>query len=240
VLTRVEFEDAVRDALRHYTRADLLTRSPLLQMQLRGENRKPAVTAQELREMLARTAETLFADARDQKLHRVLDITYFHPVPKQEAAAERLGLSFSTYRRYLRTGVLRLTDWLWEQGQDPQGPLRKGPGVMEVRSGTSQRDPPETPRRLSIVVLPFLNLSKDAAENYLVDGIVESLMTDLSRVLPGSFIISRSTAFTYRGRQLPVRQIGKELNVRYALEGSVLADSRHLRVNAQLIDAKAE
>jgi TolB-like protein len=87
------------------------------------------------------------------------------------------------------------------------------------------------------VILPFLNLSQDPGEDYLVDGIGDSLITDLSRALPGSFVISRSTAFTYRGRQVAIRQIGQELGVRYVLEGSVLADARRLRVNAQLIDA---
>ena len=91
--------------------------------------------------------------------------------------------------------------------------------------------------RLSIVILPFLNLSQDPSEDYFVDGICDNLITDLSRALPGSFVISRSTAFTYRGRQIAIRQIGQELGVRYVLEGSVLAGARHVRVNAQLIDA---
>jgi DNA-binding winged helix-turn-helix (wHTH) protein len=68
--------------------------------------------------------------------------------------------------------------------------------------------------RMSIVILPFLNLSQDLSEDYFVDGIVDNLITDLSGGLPGSVIISRSTAFTYKGRSVPVRQIGAELNVR--------------------------
>jgi TolB-like protein/class 3 adenylate cyclase/tetratricopeptide (TPR) repeat protein len=91
--------------------------------------------------------------------------------------------------------------------------------------------------RLSIVILPFLNLSQDPGQDYFVDGICDSLITDLSRALPGSFVISRSTAFTYKGRQVALRQVGQELGVRYVLEGSVLAEARHVRVNAQLIDA---
>ena len=91
--------------------------------------------------------------------------------------------------------------------------------------------------RMSIVILPFLNLSQDPSEDYFVDGICDSLITDLSRALPGSCIISRSTAFTYKGRQVAIRQVGQELGVRYVLEGSVLARARNVRVNAQLIDA---
>ncbi|MBV9202138.1 MAG: winged helix-turn-helix domain-containing protein, partial [Alphaproteobacteria bacterium] len=94
--------------------------------------------------------------------------------------------------------------------------------------------------RMSIVILPFLNLSQDPSEDYFVDGICDSLITDLSRALPGSFVISRSTAFTYKGRQVAIRQVGQELGVRYVLEGSVLADARHVRVNAQLIDAATD
>jgi class 3 adenylate cyclase len=74
--------------------------------------------------------------------------------------------------------------------------------------------------RLSIAVLPFLNLSQDGDLDYVVDGIVDNLITDLSRALPGSFVISRSTAFTYKGRHVPIRQIGEELGVRYILEAA--------------------
>ena len=88
--------------------------------------------------------------------------------------------------------------------------------------------------------MPFLNLSGDAGADYLVDGIVDSLITDLSTWLTGSFVISRSTAFTYKGRAVPVRQVGEELGVRYVLEGSVLLSPDRVRINAQLIDAVSD
>jgi adenylate cyclase len=94
--------------------------------------------------------------------------------------------------------------------------------------------------RLSVVILPFLNLSGESSVDYLVDGIVDSLITDLSTWLPGSFVISRSTAFTYKGRSVPLRQVGAELGVRYVLEGSVLLDPDRVRVNVQLIDAETD
>jgi TolB-like protein len=235
--TRAEFESAVRDALRQYTRADLLTANPLLRACLLARRCTQVPTVQDLREMLAESAGVLFANPRDQKLYRVLELTYFNPVPKQDAAADRLGLSFSTYRRYLRSSVDRICDWLWQQEQEGRLP----PGPTPVAQPDAVRPNVATdPRRLSIVVLPFLNLSQDPSLDYLVDGIVDSLMTDLSRALPGSFVISRTTAFSYRGRGIPIRQIGRELNVRYALEGSVLADAARLRVNVQLIDAQTE
>jgi TolB-like protein len=91
---------------------------------------------------------------------------------------------------------------------------------------------------LSIVVLPFANLSGDASQDYFADGITENLTTDLSR-LSGSFVIARNTAFTFKGKNADVRQIGKELGVRYVMEGSVQRDQSRVRVNAQLIDAES-
>ena len=91
--------------------------------------------------------------------------------------------------------------------------------------------------RLSIVVLPFANLSDDPAQDYFVDGVTESLTTDLSRIR-GSFVIGRHTAFTYKGKAIDLKQVGRELSVRYALEGSVQRCGNRLRVNVQLVDAE--
>src|SRR5271169_4290010 len=90
------------------------------------------------------------------------------------------------------------------------------------------------PPRLSIVVLPFANLGGDPEQEYFVDGVTESLTTDLSRIA-GSFVIARNTAFTYKGKPFDVKQIGRELNARYALEGSVQRGGNRMRVNVQLI-----
>jgi adenylate cyclase len=89
----------------------------------------------------------------------------------------------------------------------------------------------------SIVVLPFANLSGDASQDYLADVITDELTTGFSRFRK-SFVVSRSTAFTYKGKPINVRQIGKDLGVRYALEGSVQPSGDRLRVNAQLIDTE--
>ncbi|HZC16084.1 MAG TPA: TIR domain-containing protein, partial [Caulobacteraceae bacterium] len=91
--------------------------------------------------------------------------------------------------------------------------------------------------RLSIVVLPFANMSRDPEQEYFVDGVTESLTTDLSRI-HGSFVIARNTAFTFKGKSVDVTQIGEELNIRYALEGSVQRSGDRLRVNVQLISAE--
>jgi TolB-like protein len=87
-------------------------------------------------------------------------------------------------------------------------------------------------------VLPFANLSGDPEQDYFVDGVTESLTTDLSRI-SGSFVIARNSAFSYKGKSIDVRQIGRELNIRYVLEGSVQRSGKRLRVNVQLIDAES-
>jgi len=90
--------------------------------------------------------------------------------------------------------------------------------------------------RLSIVVLPFENLSHDPDQDYFADAITEDLTTDLSRIA-GSFVIARNTAFTYKGIAVDVKQLGRDLGVHYALEGSVRRIGDQVQVNVELIDA---
>jgi TolB-like protein/class 3 adenylate cyclase/Flp pilus assembly protein TadD len=94
------------------------------------------------------------------------------------------------------------------------------------------------PPRLSLVVLPFANMGGGPEQEPFVDGVTESLTTDLSRIR-GSFVIGRNTAFTYKGKAVDLKQIGRELNVRYVLEGSVQRGGSRMRVNVQLIDAES-
>jgi TolB-like protein/DNA-binding winged helix-turn-helix (wHTH) protein len=97
---------------------------------------------------------------------------------------------------------------------------------------------PAEAAHLSVVALPFANLSNDPAQDYFADGITENLTTDLSRI-HNSFVIARNTAFTFRGKNVDAKEIGKELGVRYVLEGSVQRDQNRVRVDAQLIDAES-
>lgn len=94
-----------------------------------------------------------------------------------------------------------------------------------------------TAPRLSLIVLPFANLSGDPDQEYFADGLTEDLTTAMSRI-DGSFVIARNTAFTYKGKAMDVRQIGRDLGVRYVLEGSARRSGDVVRVNAQLIDAE--
>jgi TolB-like protein/class 3 adenylate cyclase len=113
-----------------------------------------------------------------------------------------------------------------------------------IRDGSSAATQPKRARlgplsfpRLSIVVLPFANLSGDPEQEYFVDGVTESLTTDLSRI-NGAFVIARNTAFTFKGSAVDVKKLGRELNVRYVLEGSMQRNGKRLRVNVQLVDAE--
>jgi adenylate cyclase len=110
--------------------------------------------------------------------------------------------------------------------------------ATKVPPATSNSQPIVAPR-LSIVVLPFTNLSDDREQQYFADGITEDVTTDLSRIA-GMFVISCNTAFTYRNKPVNTKQIGRDLGVRYVLEGSVRRSSNQVRVGAQLIDAETD
>jgi TolB-like protein len=100
-------------------------------------------------------------------------------------------------------------------------------------SAPNKQEPP----RLSMVVLPFANLSGDPSHEHFVDGVTESLTTDLSRIR-GAYVVARNTAFTYKGKPPGAKAVGGELNVRYVIEGSVQRGGNRMRVNVQLVDAE--
>jgi adenylate cyclase len=108
--------------------------------------------------------------------------------------------------------------------------------VFRVRLGTAERPAPALPDKPSLAVLPFTNLSDDKEQEYFADGIADDVLTLLSR-LRWLFVIARNSSFSYRGRSLDIRQIGRELGVRYLLEGSVRRAGGWLRLTAQLVDA---
>ena len=112
--------------------------------------------------------------------------------------------------------------------------LRPSPPPMEVASVEKMAFP--LPKKPSIAVLPFVNMSGDPKQEYFSDGITEDLITDLSKV-SGLFIIARNSVFQYKGKPVDVKNIGRELGVRYLLEGSVRRAEGKVRINAQLIDA---
>jgi adenylate cyclase len=116
--------------------------------------------------------------------------------------------------------------WLWS-----------GRHAEPVASVVPLPTQPFSAPRLSMVVLPFANLSNDPEQEYFVDGITEDLTTDLAHI-QGSVVIARNTAFAYKGKPVDAKQIGRELGVRYVLEGSVQRAGNQVRINAQLVDAE--
>jgi adenylate cyclase len=159
-------------------------------------------------------------------------------VPVRPGAASR---STSPWRAILAVSVIAVIAigvaawWEW--------PTRSSsPEALQVPAAASPQSPltvTSTPApRLSIVVLPFANLSNDPDQEYFADGITDDLTTDLSRI-SDSFVIAHTTAFTYKGRSVDAKQIGHELGVRYILEGSVRQIGAQVQVNVQLIDGEA-
>ena len=118
--------------------------------------------------------------------------------------------------------------WAWPRSEP--APAVSPPPVAST--------PAKPAPRLSIVVLPFANLSSDPEQEYFVDAITDDLTTDLSRIV-NSFVIARTTAFTYKGKPTDVKQIGRDLGVRYVLEGSVRRLGEQVQINVQLIDAES-
>ncbi len=159
------------------------------------------------------------------------------------AAPGAICLSEDAYRQVSGRLDMAVTDLGLTQLKNIERSIR----VYSLNVGQSAQPKPvlapapslekSAPPRLSIVVLPFANIGADPEQEHFVDGITESLTTDLSR-LRGSFVIGRNTAFTYKGKAVDLKQIGRELNVRYVLEGSVQRGGNRMRVNVQLIDAE--
>src|SRR6185369_8305616 len=158
------------------------------------------------------------------------------PQSKQLPGKSSRGSKKPSARALLAAGIaallvaIALGSWYFLSG-DRSPTLATG----EQPSVGTNASAPEV-ARLSLVVLPFTNLSNDPSQDYFADGITENLTTDLSRIR-GSFVIARNTAFTFKGKNVDAKQIGKELGVRYVLEGSVQRNQNRVRVNAQMIDA---
>ena len=156
------------------------------------------------------------------------------------AAAQGICISGAAYDHVRKVLPLTFVD-LGMQSLKNIEPIRAY--AVSVASGPSQagslvdvRAPPALPDKPSIAVLPFENMSGDPEQEYFADGMVEDIITALSR-FRSLFVIARNSSFTYKGRAVDVKQVGRELGVRYVLEGSVRKAANHVRITAQLVDA---
>ena len=116
--------------------------------------------------------------------------------------------------------------------------LGEAKGPFEATAGGQSRAPLPLPDKPSIAVLPFQNMSGDPEQEYFADGMVEEIITALSRIR-WLFVIARNSSFTYKGQAVDVKQVGRELGVRYVLEGSVRRAGHRVRITTQLIDAQS-
>jgi adenylate cyclase len=195
-----------------------------------------------------------FEDMGDQSVKNIAQpVRAYALLPEGVASLPAPGLPARTSRHGAFIGMVAAATlvivcgawWFWPAVISPPG--AGNPADQATASATPMATAPAATSisqtllapRLSIVVLPFANLSNDPDQQYFADGITEDLTTDLSR-LADMFVISRNTAFTYRNKPIDTRQIGRELGVRYVLEGSVRRSGSQLRVSAQLIDAATD
>jgi TolB-like protein/class 3 adenylate cyclase/tetratricopeptide (TPR) repeat protein len=156
------------------------------------------------------------------------------------AKAGGICISSSAYEQVRGKVAIRFADLGEQTLKNIARPVRAyavvpdGPGPEPLGGAISS---PLVVPRLSIVVLPFANIGSDPEQEHFVDGVTESLTTDLSRMI-GSFVIGRNTAFTYKGKHVDLKRVGLDLGVRYVLEGSVQRSGNRMRVNVQLIDSE--
>src|SRR5207302_7377323 len=126
---------------------------------------------------------------------------------------------------------------LEDLGEKPVKTVARPVRIFRIgRAGDARRPPPAVPDKPSIAVLPFANMSGDAEQEYFSDGLSEDLITDLSKV-SALFVIARNSSFTYKGKAVKVQEIGRELGVRFVLEGSIRKAGNRVRITAQLVDA---
>ena len=154
-------------------------------------------------------------------------------MPPEAPRRRHVGFAAMGTAAIAAVGIAAGAWWFW--------PVTRFPPTQTVTTAPTAASvaQPLVAPRLSIAVLPFTNLSNDPDQQYFADGITEDVTTDLSRI-SHMFVISRNTAFTYRNKQIDAKQIGRELGVRYVLEGSVQRSANQLRVTAQLIDAETD
>jgi TolB-like protein/class 3 adenylate cyclase len=157
------------------------------------------------------------------------------------AESGAICLSEDAYRQVKGRLDLAVTDLGPMQLKNMAEPIRVySPDVgapAAVKAASPSTPEKSAPPRLSIVVLPFANIGGDPEQEHFVDGVTESLTTDLSRIR-GAYVVARNTAFTYKGKPFDVKAVGRELNIRYVLEGSVQRGGNRMRVNVQLDDAE--
>ena len=189
-----------------------------------------------------------FQDQGEQRLKNIAHPVRVYRVLLDGAASETVAAPPrpKPWQAWAATAVVVLAVlagglWWWQpwlNRLDLPPPSVAVGGKPETASAatTSDKAALPLPDKPSIAVLPFQNLSEDKAQEYFADGMAEDVITDLSK-LSGLFVIARNSSFVHKGRQVDVKQVARDLGVKYVLEGSVRRAGDQVRINAQLIDA---
>jgi len=259
--TRQVYALAVQQALHDFHRPDRLHDNPLLASQLvtTALVHAPATSpAQVLREIIRKHCQELGLNPKSRRFQQVLEHTYLVPLRSQQAVADALHLSWSTYRRSLADAVKMLTASLWEAESALRGPIQNnrhglrrvwpwyamaavvvlaaamGAGYLhhlrKRRQAIVENSSPVT-----LAVLPFQELDQKTGNRYLSDGITDELISRLGRI-PDLRVVARTSAFSLRDKPMDVRDIGRILGVRDVIEGSVQRMGTALRINLALIN----
>jgi len=187
-------------------------------------------------EQVRNKLEVGYVDRGDQTIKNIPDRVHVYEVQVEAGAGSTSSGRRATPRRPLRVTALAAAGLVAVAGLGIWVTWPRVLGLGAQVLGVIPADEPALPDKPSIVVLPFANMSEDAGQEYFADGITEDLTTDLSHS-PSLFVISRNSAFSYKGKTFKVEDVGRELGVRYVLEGSVRRAADRLRITAQLIDA---
>ena len=246
ILTRHELPCALRDAL--VEDGDIFGDGVNIAARLEGLAQPGGVcVSARVQEDVAGKIDLAFEDLGEQQLKNIARPVHIYAIKPTGAASTlpdaspaepaRAGRFASLRPAVIVAGLVAVIGiasavwWAWPQAKVPVAAIPTASPQSSTGSASVAI------QRLSFVVLPFENLSRDPDREYFADGITDDLTTDLSRI-SGSFVIARNTAFTYKGKSVDVKQIGRELGVRYVIEGSVRRTGDQVQVNVQLIDAE--
>ena len=256
------FALAVHQALRDYQRPDHLRSNPLLGSRLVSAAlvQSPATPpTQALRELLRRHCEALGQNPKTSRFQQVLQHTYLVPLRSQQAAADALHMSWSTYRRCLADAVRMLGAALWE-AESALRPVQANTNLARrpvwgwyamtamllVTVGIAGSVYWQSHRRrresemlntgpVTLAVLPFMDLDPKSGSHYLSDGITDELITRLGRN-PQLRVVAHTSSFSLRGKPLDVRDVGRILGVNHVIEGSVQQTSDSLLIHVALVN----
>jgi TolB-like protein/class 3 adenylate cyclase len=197
-----------------------------------------------VREQLGNKLKLEYSDLGEQSVKNILHpVRVFRVLPDAGARAESGAMTARAARKYVRRGAFSLVGLgiiaatiLIVQHVSIKPPHSHASIPPPTNAVTEEKPELPLPSIPSIAVLPFANLSGDPQQEYFSDGITDDLITDLSRV-PGLFVIDRGSSFTYKGKPATAQQVGRELGVKYVLEGSARKEANRVRINVQLADA---